>query len=602
MRYGNKNCLHILTELLTNDNCERVSECIKILVRHGCDVNMPNEKSRTPFFNFLQIQKRLTVPNDLMAFFLENANIDLYTYKADEMKKKFQEQNPNLKLPDKVEKVVDSDFMLSLLRAGKEAEFEVNFKHFKDISKKTQIADATEENESNRYAEDCARFIYAAVQNDLENAVDLLISDGIDVNKKPQDAKCKRPPVFLACASGYYRIVDLLLRANPKPDTTYNGKNLLHEVCHHFGTENNDNKSINYQKCFELVVDHCVDVNEKDNQGCTPLHYAVRYRNDEAIKCLLEKSCYIGAKNGFGETAIDDINREVFENFLDSCVTANVKRTGEEEHEVTIDFNFLMAPKGLKREDEFRQEIAPLQNIADNSELRPLILHPVLSSFLYLKWSKLRLLFYGNFLLFSIFMLSLIVYIVLCQSIPAAQRNDSSAYCFFYILSMISLILLMLREIFQGILSLHNYMKSPMNWFEIILIILGWTVLLQSNDKDPDDYQRIIRAVTILFAAYEFLQLVGTLPILSISTHMVILKKVATTFLKSIALYSILLLAFAMTFFTLFGKKNEEKMMEEAAVKSKAGKDSDCCKQDDDNDADEFNSFGYPGEVIFNLN
>lgn len=595
MKYGNKNCLHILTEMLTNDNYEKVAECIKILVRNGCDLNMPNEKSRTPFYNFLRVQKDLKNRNDLMDYFMANSTVDCYTYKAADIKKMFETQNPGRKLPEKIEKIVNSDYMLSLLRAGREAEFEVNFQLFKDNSAKKLISDANDENKSNNFAEDSAKFLYTAVQNDMENVVDLLLNEGVDVNKKPQDAKCRRPPAFLACASGYYRIVDLILRADPKPDKTFNGKNLLHEVCHHFRIDSNNNKSIDYQKCFNLVVEQC-DVNEKDDQGCTPLHYAIRYRNDEAIKKLLEKSSYIGTKNNFGETPIDDVNREVFEEFLDSCVTANVKRSGDEEHAVTIDYNFLMAPKNSRSDDEFRQEIAPLQNIANNSELRPLILHPVLSSFLYLKWSKLRLLFYGNFLLFSIFMVSFIIFIVLCQSIPAAQRNESASYCFFFVLSVISLIILMLREMFQCILSFRNYIKSPINWFEIVLIILGWTVLLQSNEEDPNAHQRIIRAVTILFAAYEFLQLVGTLPILSISTHMVILKKVAATFLKSIALYSILLLAFAMSFYTLFGGKNDEGRMVEVAKPNDTEKASDCCKNDDDNDADEFNSFGYPGE------
>jgi hypothetical protein len=89
-----------------------------------------------------------------------------------------------------------------------------------------------------------------------------------------------------------------------------------------------------------------------------------------------------------------------------------------------------------------------------------------------------------------------------------------------------------------------------MNWFEIGLIILSYLVLFGSFEEN---FQRILRGITILFASTEFLTLAGALPNLSISTHMVILRTVILTFLKSIALYSILLFGFALCFFTLFG-------------------------------------------------
>lgn len=598
MKYGNtgnKTCLHILVDMLPgSENYQKIAECIKVLVVNGCNPNIPNEKSRTPFFSLLKVQPKLSNQNELVDFILDKCKVDVYSYKHDETKRMFEKQNPHQKLPEKVEKVIDADFMLSLLRSSKHVDFEVNFKQFKDNSTKKQN-NANDDNKSNNFAEDCAKFLYTAMQNNLENVVEVLLAENVDVNKTAADASSKRPPAFLACCYGYHRILAMIMQADPKPKITYEKRTLLHEVCRNFGMEAQKNPSIDFQKCFQLVVDAC-DVNLKDDQGCTPLHYAVRYQNDEAVKALLERSSYIGIENSFGETAIDDIKREVFEDFLDSRVTTNVRRS-DEEQEIMINYNFLTAPKLYVTQDEYRSEIAPLQTIANNSELRPLILHPVLSSFLYLKWSKLTLLFYANLALFSTFMVSLIVYIVLCQSIPLEDRNESGFYTFFRILSMISIIVLMIREIFQCVLSPKSYFRSLVNWFEIALIVLGWIVLFQSNEPGSDNAtQRSVKALLILCAAYEFLQLVGTLPILSISTHMVILKKVGITFLKSIALYSIVLFAFAFSFFTLFGGKRKVNE-DETTAKSIDDKTSMCCKNDDDKN-DEFNSFGYPGIAI----
>lgn len=591
MKFGSKNSLHLLTDLLPSDKYEDIADCIKILLRNGCDPNMPNDKNRTPFFTLLRIQPKLEYKNDLVDFFVENSNVDLYTYKPADMKRMFEKQNPHLKLPEEVKKTVDFDYMMSLLRKGNSVEFDVNFPLFKENSKK-KTADV--ENQENAFSEDCAKLLHAAVEGDLDCAVELLISEGVDVNKTPQDVKDLKPAAFRAAARGYFRILGFILDAKPEPATVFKSKNLLHEVCHHFGMDPSKNSNVNYQKCFDLVLNRC-DVNQKDEQACTPLHYAVRYRNDVAVKALLEKSSYIGTKNVFGETPMDEVNREVLEEFLGDCVTTNVRRTGDEEMKISISYNFLMAPKLSKADAEFRQEIAPLQNIADNPELRPLILHPVLSSFLYLKWSKLSPLFYGNLVMFSIFMVSLIVYIVLSQSIPVEERNDNGWYGLFYVLSIIGLVFLMIRELLQCILSLTQYIKSPVNWFEIALIILGWIILLQSNENVAADktHYRILRAVTILLAAYEFLQLVGTLPILSVSTHMVILKRVSITFLKSIGLYSIVLLAFALSFYVLFGGKHEEDMVEKAAANVTGSSNAD--KEDE---PDTFNSFAYPGIAI----
>lgn len=483
VKFADKNCLHILIDMLLHDKYEQIADCIKILILNGCDPNIPDKKSKTPFYSLLRVQPQLKNQNELVDFIVEKSAVDIYTYKHDEMKRMFENQNPHLKLPEKVETIVNADFLLSLLRAKMVEDFDIKFKHFKENSMINK-----NENNSNNYAQDCAELLYIAVQNDLENVVELLLKEGVDVDSKSCELASKSPPAFLASSCGFYRILEVIMRANPRPETTFKNRNLLLEVSSHFGiTESEKNKSVDYQKCFNIVLDRC-DVNAQDDLGRTPLHYAVRYFNDKAAKALLKKSSYIGTTNNFGETPIDpidDVNLAVFEDFLDDCITTNVRRSADEKEEILFDFSFLIAPKNSKIDAEFRQEIAPLRKIADKSELRELILHPVLSGFLHLKWSKLSLLFYGNLLLFSIFMMSLITYIVLCQTTTTA---DSGVRFFFYISSIISISILMLFEIFLCAFSFKNYVKTPTNWLQIAVIILGWFVLLQTNHDDIEEF------------------------------------------------------------------------------------------------------------------
>lgn len=137
----------------------------------------------------------------------------------------------------------------------------------------------------------------------------------------------------------------------------------------------------------------------------------------------------------------------------------------------------------------------------------------MLSSFLFLKWSKLSFLFYTNLAIFSVFMISFMLFIVLSQSIPVSKRKDNFYYIVCRFFSFVLLWVLMFRELCQLILSYKHYVKSLINWFEVALIVLAWIVM--TDIINTDEYQRILRAVLILFAAFEFLNIIGNLPILS---------------------------------------------------------------------------------------
>lgn len=526
---------------------------------HGANPNLPNEKNQTAFYRLLKKQPKLTNQKELVEFFLDNSIVDLYTYRHDELVTMFKAQNHHRKLPEQLIQNIDPKFMMSLVIQRRENEFESYFKAFKESCS----------NNSQNYNEECAKFLEMAAIKGAPNIVELLLEhETIDLSVRANGATWKFPPSFVACMQGHYKIVEMFLKQpslkfcfeKPKefPLEKNTATTLLHEVCLRFGREKSDDPNVDFKKCFDLLVKdrRCTPkdvINSQDSYGCTPLHYTTRYKNDDATMALLKKSAYICTPNNLGQRAITDISKESFGRFLDDSVVSVNRRNkkthmyvfGHDEQELNIDYSFLIPP-----ESQENREIAPLQLITKHKDLKHLIQHPVLFSFLYIKWSKLSLLFYINFFMFSLFMLSLIVYIVLCQSIRPDDRTKSVPYMFFFGLSTVSVFMLIVREVLQCIFSVKHYFRSKMNWFEIILIVLSCLILL---NLFHDDYQRILRGITILFAATEFLTLAGTLPNLSVSTHMVILKTVILTFLKSIALYSILLFGFALCFFTIFG-------------------------------------------------
>lgn len=582
-----------------------IAECIKLLLDAGCDPNSPDADSRTPFFMLLKAKSRLDAElhKNLVNYFLEKSAIDAYNHRPVEIQQMLLMQN--LPIPPKVEFVVTADYLRNLIDNGNEddfiddfAEYKEQFAHVPHESESDQVENATSDKEdsamleivsqvttevsisSDDYHANCAVFLVEATKNGMKETVEFLVNEGVSVNKHP---RFEKPAAFIACSRGYHEILEALLgHTNSKKEfdleVNYQDKNLLHEVCSHFGMDSELDKKQDYQKCFDLLMS-CpeIGVNQQDELGLTPLYYAIRYKNDEATKALLRK-CYVGDRNIFNKAQIYHIGKEVFEEFLDECISLDVhKTTGEQQ--ITIDFNFLVAP--AKKGQEFFEEISPLEDIANNAELRPLILHPVLSTFLYLKWIKLSILFYTNLLFFFVFLGSFTTYIVF-------YKSDIVFYT-----SLTCLILMMMKEVLQCYLSYNTYFKSRMNLFELTLIVLIWIVLLDNHFKSVHDEVtnivglktiRVIRGVTILCASYECLILFGDLPNFSVSTHMVILKRVFITFLKSIALYSILLIGFAFCFYTLFGDNGDGSLSTNGTK-----------EEEDDED---FHHFKYPGFAI----
>lgn len=132
----------------------------------------------------------------------------------------------------------------------------------------------------------------------------------------------------------------------------------------------------------------------------------------------------------------------------------------------------------------------------------------------------------------------------------------------------------------QCFLSPISYLEAIANYVELCLIGLTMTILFVPDLPEPTN--RIVSSVSILLAGSEFTFLFGAMPYLSMSVHMAMLKTVTLNFLKSLALYSIYIWAFAFSFYTLFHENTED-----------AGDSTDKT----DNDSSEFKMFSKPNSI-----
>lgn len=576
------NSLHILADKITNDNFDKIFDMMKILVGYGCNANFPNNDRKTAFFIIMEKIPKLKKRKELLEYFLKNANIDFYSHQSEEIIEMVLNQKLKFELPEREEVHIDFDSMVDLLNSFEINKFETLFPFFKKA--------ACDDTES--YLDACAYFLESAVKKSLINIVDLLIDYGIDVNRIAPNSKQKVPPAFLACAEAKPAILRLFL-IHTKIKLTYedvNGKRktLLHEFFKEqrnrsyasFRRSDNREMSKNQKKCFDLIMSHpkCNQhfINAMNEDSLSAIYYAVKFKNDYVTLALLKNGAYIG-------NVISGIRKSLLEEFLNTTITTNGRFHDDEELEIKIDYSFLSPPcntskkKAVKKtnkqteidmpkqdenvqilscdgHEQYAEEIRPLQRLADNSELQSLLAHPTIASFILLKWCKISFLVYINMIIILSFLLTFIAFAYLCQNLPDDEKSTNFYYIFFQVTSCMSLACLIIRELTQVALSIKNYLMSYKNWIDICLVGFALTILGFERDL-PNHVSRLLRTFVILLATAEYFSILGMVPILSISIHTKIFHKICGTFMKSLAFYSMLIIAFAFSFYNLQGDK-----------------------------------------------
>lgn len=214
----------------------------------------------------LKKQTDLDDEEKIVDHILNNYEVDFYTYRNSEMLRMMEAQNPEFTLPSKRTRAINFDFMMDLINNRREVDFDIFFRAFKDLA-------------GDKFDDYCLRFLEVTVANGMRDTVEFLLDQRVNVNVRPKEAKYSKPPAFIACSNGYFRILELLVKRS-ELKFSFNTDNqkftLLHEVCQNFAMRNKENKNVNFQKCFDLIIkDTRCEINAEDDIGCSPLHYTV---------------------------------------------------------------------------------------------------------------------------------------------------------------------------------------------------------------------------------------------------------------------------------------------------------------------------------------
>ncbi|XP_016946846.1 transient receptor potential cation channel protein painless [Drosophila biarmipes] len=543
-KYAQLTPLNSLAKNLTEENAAAVLSCMQLMLDYGASPNTVDQGQFTPLHHVLRKSKVQGRKQEIVQLFLAHPELDIDSYRKGEVRRLLQAQFPELPLPEvrQTGPEINSQTLHQTLGED-EGLFE------------QQFAEYRQDNQLSTHQEEYFSLLQQSIKKGRQRAFEAILASGIDINSmppKPNEANL----VETAAIFGNWQALERLLK-EPSLRLTKDSK-LLNAVISRLEEQPYD--EFNHQRCFELLIESdLVDINEADSGRLTPLSYAVLNRNTVAMKKLLDNGAYIGSKSLFGTLPIQDMPPEVLEDHFDSCITTNGEKPGERHFEIIIDYKNLMlqergsgAGQPPAPSNQLHDEMAPIAFIADSKEFRHLLQHPLISSFLFLKWHRLSVIFYLNFLFYSIFTASIIAHTLLKYH----ESDYTALTVLFEVLSWMGIGYLIIREVIQWVMAPVRYFCSITNDMEVALIILSICTCIESNfDKET---QRVLAVLTILLVAMEFCLLVGSLPVLSISTHMLMLREVSGTFVKSFALYSIFVLTFTLCFYILFGKAEVE--------------------------------------------
>ncbi|XP_049946410.1 transient receptor potential cation channel subfamily A member 1 [Schistocerca serialis cubense] len=141
--------------------------------------------------------------------------------------------------------------------------------------------------------------LHCAAMFDHPEIVEYLVGEGADINALDKE---RRSPLLLAASRGGWRTVHSLIRLGANIHLKdVNHRNVLHLVVMNGGRlEEFADQVIKAQSKSQLLQ----LLNEKDNTGCSPLHYASREGHIRSLENLIRLGACINLKNNNNESPL----------------------------------------------------------------------------------------------------------------------------------------------------------------------------------------------------------------------------------------------------------------------------------------------------------
>ncbi|KFB45435.1 AGAP013463-PA-like protein [Anopheles sinensis] len=532
---NHRTALFMLFERLPESNWKPVFDCIEVLLKKNADINTTNKDNVTPI-ELLLSRRKDTDAKRMIEKCLELTTVEILPSVGSQIKAVF----PDMKLPMKETTNRCAQMLVKAIYS------------MRNVSQ--EMCEELTEDDVKIFLVDAVR------QGEFERAKVLAESNAMDGTKlKPSMPVCQM--LTDCCNRGETKMLKWLLPLVPdQTETTdfLNNPPLLIFIVKRIASERDRSK---YLECMKVLLrDPRIEIDRKDEYSLTALHNAVKYELEDVQKLLLANGAYLGGQDRHGCPLVSEINPTLLEQHLDTCVTDNGRNSTDGDYTMKLTFANFLCPehkcqcaarkhqKGKGHNCPYDDEMLPIVRIAHSPATTRLLRHPVIASILLIKWLRISLFFYLNLIVCSMFFFSFMCFLVFYYR-TSCQTADMFI---FLVPTILGLAYLAVREITQFVLNPREYIKSTENYIELMLIVSVMTALILHFTSGDDQIRNTAEVCAILLSAVEFTVLLATIPRLSFCTHMVMLKTVAKNFIQCLSLYSMILVAFAICFYTLF--------------------------------------------------
>ncbi|CAL4097845.1 unnamed protein product [Meganyctiphanes norvegica] len=556
-----RTCLHILT-LKWKSNEDDYKECLDMLLDlNKVKIDIQDSQKASPLF-LAAVKSWDYMTRQLI---LRGANIDCSVGNktaADHIRKK---------LPGLLESI---DF--SLIEKPKRHFSEELYDAMKDndimeFKKLLDEVDDCNEDKVGILEEDHGEYtlLQDACDNGRAEFVEVLLSHGADPMKR--DETSKGSPILYATRNGYYIILEMLIGTMKKlgelekggiKQVDRRGETALHKVVKREYLSQKE--GVDYKRCLELLLKYkkYLNIDALDEFGNTPLHYAVLCDDQSFVRYLLLNGAHLGIKNKFGTLAITRIQSSVLEEVLNECIK-HKNNVADRDFEIILNYSMLVPTHNAQQ-----PETECLRFLSGSRAHRHLLRHPIIDTFLFLKWQRIRQYYFFNTAAYLFYLILLTAYILIYHGVIKDQQpananittstvttiptsvelHDNMALkVILQVFISIFALYLALREGVQFMVSPRLYVSRLENWLEITIVIMTAVLLFLPVNVNS---QHSLAAWLILFSWTEFILLIGRHPWMAV--YITMFTTVSYNFLKFIMMFSFMVFAFTISFYLVF--------------------------------------------------